>query len=197
MIVLRKDSEGRLRISTFGLRRVLITTLPAGVALTGKYITLSNIIQYFGAKEILERVDRTISHIIPIDLFIVCAEGKDLSNYTSSTSETEAAYAACNLLLMYVLAAESLVTATLEGTYNTEPTDVSNNNVPPIIQNIVYDIARFNLYNSGILAKDNIIERRYEDAMSLLTQISQKKLFLNLALHENVMIVDTPSVMVF
>lgn len=132
------------------------------------YATAANLLDRFGAEEIAQRTDRSTPRLVTGDLLQAAAAGADLSAWTAE--EQAAAAAALALVDQAIADADSEIDGYVATRYSVPVTPV-----PPIIQRLACDLARYVLYDDQ--ATDGVQKRR-DGAVTVLRDISAGRVSL-------------------
>lgn len=132
------------------------------------YATVTDLLARFDAEEIAQRTDRSIPRLVTAAILTVAAAGGDLSGYTAD--ERAAATKALALITGALNDADSEINGYVATRYA-----VPLAPVPPVIQRLACDLARYFLYDDQVT---EAIQKRRDGAVAVLRDISAGKVSL-------------------
>ena len=132
------------------------------------YATLEGMIERFDPEEMAQHSSRQLETRVPGDLFNAAIRGDDISGWT--LDEQTATAAAIKVMCRALHDSDSFIDGHLKDF------ETPLESPPDIVTNTACDIARYYLYDSGELADDNIVQRRYKQALLTLKDIVAGKI---------------------
>ncbi len=141
---------------------------------SAKYAPLRELINRFGAKELIQRSDRSPEHLAPSELLHAIAHNLDMMPLVVGESENVeailvATFESAKIIKEQALAIDDFVDSYLRLDYKVDT--ITTENAPRILREIACNVVRWYLYQDGGLEDKHIIQRRYDDALDKLERI--------------------------
>lgn len=130
------------------------------------YATVTDMLTRFDAEELAQRADRGKPRLVDASMLSVLAAGGDMSGYTAP--EQTACAAAVSIIQRAIDDAQNTVNGYISGRYSAPLADP-----PPLLNQVVCDIARFFLYDDQVT---ETIDHRYSSAIDWLKGVSNGKI---------------------
>lgn len=145
-----------------------------------KYAPLYELVMRFGARELVQRSDRSIEHLATSELLYAIAHNLDMVPIAGETVESiPTTFEAARIIKHQAIAIDDFVDSYLREDYHVELIP-EQYKAPHILREIACNIVRWYLYQDGGLEDRHIIQRRYDDAIHKLELIRSGQLNLNI-----------------
>lgn len=143
-----------------------------------KYAPLYELVMRFGARELVQRSDRSIDHLATPELLYAIAHNIDMLPIAGEAIETiPPTFEAARIIKHQAIAIDDFIDSYIREDYHVDTITVGN--TPRLLREIACNIVRWHLYIDGGLEEQHIIQRRYDDAIKKLELIRSGQLNLS------------------
>jgi hypothetical protein len=143
-----------------------------------KYAPLYELVMRFGARELVQRSDRSIDHLATPELLYAIAHNLDMLSIAGEAIETiPPTFEAARIIKHQAVAIDDFIDSYIREDYQVDTITIEN--TPHLLKEIACNIVRWHLYLDGGLEEQHIIQRRYDDAIKKLELIRSGQLNLS------------------